>query len=235
MNRGTGVEMMAIVSAFSLTALGLGTLSLSVAGLWPYYIPVILIAVFLWMHVIDLRNRRVAKRIVRRSPDLLSAEEREVFLCSPSLFIFNRGSQGHVFSGCGLSCVVQAVVVISLVYAVISAFTQAWVPLLLSAGTFLYGLAGPLANAFPTSNPVNNEARAVDRCLIGPHRKDGTGKHVPPHVFEDTRICYWTILNKLYISDSQPLTVLSRRSEGHNASLDSRKGHVSHKDTAIAK
>jgi hypothetical protein len=234
MNRGTGAEMTAIVSAFSHTALCFGTLSLSVAGLSPYYIPVTLIAVLLWMHLIDLRNRHVARRIVRQSPDLLSAEEREVFLCSPSLFIFSGGSQGHVFSGCGLSCVVQAVVVISLVYTVISAFTQAWVPLLLSACTFLYGLVGPLSNAFPTSNRVDNEARAVDRCLIGPHRKEGTGRHVPPHVFEDTRLCYWTILNKLYISDSQPLTILSRQSVGHNASLDSRKGYVSRQEAKIA-
>jgi hypothetical protein len=234
MNRGTGVEMTAIVSAFSHTALCFGTLSMSVAGLSPFYIPVTLIAVLLWMHLIDLRNRHVARRIVRQSPDLLSAEEREVFLYSPSLFIFSRGSQHNTFSGCGVSRVVQAVVVISLVYTVISAFTQAWVPLLLSAGTFLYGLVGPLSNAFPTSNRVDNEARAADRCPIGRHRKVETGRHVPPHVFEDTRLCYWTILNKLYISDSQPLTILSRQSGGHDPSRDGRKGHVSRKEAKIA-
>lgn len=234
MNRGTDVEMIAMVSAFSVTALRFGAFSLSVAGWRPYYIPVILIAVLLWMHVIDRRNRHVAKRIVRQSPDLLSDEEREVFLCSPSLFIFSRGSQGHVFSGCGLSCVVQAVAVISLVYAVISALTQAWVPLLLNAGSFLYGLVGPLATAFPTSNLVDNETRAVDRCLIGRHRKEGTGRHVPPHVFEDTRICYWTILNKLYISDSQEPRFSSRQVWWHDPSLDGGRGHVSRKEVKIA-
>lgn len=198
MNRGTGVQMIAVVIAFSFTALCFGTLSRSVAGLSPYYVPVILIAVFLSMHVVNLRNRRVARRIVRQSPDLLSDEERDMFLYSPSLFIFNRRSPYNIFSGCGVSCVVPTVVVISLVYIVISAITQAWVPLLLNVCTFFYGLVGPLTNAFPTWNPVDNATRAVDRCLIGRHRKEGTGKRVPPHVFQRMRICYWTILNKLY-------------------------------------
>jgi hypothetical protein len=190
--------MTTLLIAFSLTALCFGVLSLSVAGLWPYYIPVSLTAVLLWMHGIDLRNRYVARKIVRLFPDVLSAKEREMVLCSPSLFILNRESQRDVFSGCGVSRVVQTVVVISLAYGVISAFSKAWVPLLCSACVFLYGLLGPLANAFQTSNPVDNETRAVDRCLAGRRRKDGTGKQVPPHVSEDMRICYWRTLSKLY-------------------------------------
>ncbi len=226
---------MAVSSVFSLTALCFGTLSLSGAGLSPYYIPVTLVAVLLCVHGIDLRNRHIARRIVRQFPDLLSAGEREMLLCSPSLFIFNnRRSQHDTFAGCGVSCIVRTIVVISLAYTVISAFSQAWGPLLLSAFSSLYGLVGPLANAFPTSNRVDNEARAVDRALSGRHRKEGTGRHVPPHVFEDTCIRYCTILNKLYGSDSQQLGISSRQSSWHDPSLDSRKSHVSRKEAEIA-
>ena len=223
-----------MVSVFSLAALCLGILSLSATGLWAYYIPVSLVIVLLWMHAIDLRNRHIAKRIVRQFPDQLSPEERQMFLRSPSLFVFTRGSQCHIFSGCALSYVMPTVVVISFVYVATSAFIQAWGPLLLSACTLVYGLLGPLHNAFPTSNPVDNETMAVERCLIGRYRIRGIGKHVPSCVREEMQIRYWAILNKLHIFDSPQPRGISRQSVLHGINPDSTKGHVSHKDREIA-
>jgi hypothetical protein len=74
--------MIVIVGVLSLTALCFGAISLSVVGLWPYYLPAALMATLLWMHAADERNRYVAGKIVRRFPNLLSADEREMLLGS---------------------------------------------------------------------------------------------------------------------------------------------------------
>ena len=75
---------------------------------------------------------------------------------------------------------------------------------------------------------------AVERCLIGRYRIQGTGKHVPSCVREEMQIRYWAILNKLHISDSPQPRVISRQSVLHGINPDSIKGHASHKDREIA-
>ena len=157
-----------------------------------------------------------------------------MFLCSPSLFILTRGSQDHIFSGCGLSYVMPTVVAILLAHTVTSAFIQAWVPLWLSVCTLVYALLGPLHNTFPTWNPVDNEARAIDRYVICRYRRQGIGKHVPRCVFEGMHTCYWAILNKLYIAESEQPEVTAGQPVLHDTNLDSRKGHISRKDEKIA-
>jgi hypothetical protein len=189
--------MITIAVAFSLTALCFGVLSPSIPGLWPYCIPVTLIAVLLWMHGTDLRNRRLARRIVRRFPDLLSAEERKMLLSSPSLFIPRLGSQPILFSGRDVTGIVQTAAVIAAAYGVLSALWLAWIPSFLGAGIFLYSLLGPLANAFENSNRADCMTRAADRCRSRLRRKDGTQTHEPARVSADMDICYWTTLHKL--------------------------------------
>ncbi len=190
--------MMRVFVAFVLVGLCFWGPRWRIAGVWPYYVPVTLTAVLLWMHGIELRNRRIACKIVRLFPDLLSAQEREMLLGSPSLFISDKGSPRDVFSGCGMSCVVQTVVATALAYSAVAACIQAWLPLMFSTCLFLYGLLSPLANAFRTSYPVDNEARAVDRCLSRRRRKDRRGNRTSPQVPEDFGICYWRTLSKLY-------------------------------------
>jgi hypothetical protein len=150
------------------------------------------------MHVVDGRNRRVAREMVRSFPNLLLANEREMFLSSPSVFVPQLRSQHFLFSGGDVVSVVQTAAGTALVYGVLSAGRQAWAPALLSFGVFLYSLLGPLANAFPASNHVNSEARAIDRCLARLGRKGGAGKRIAPELSQDLDTCYWRTLNKLH-------------------------------------
>jgi hypothetical protein len=190
--------MIVIVSILFLTALCFSVLSFSVAGLWPYYTPTALAVTLLWMHVVDGRNRHVARATVRSFPNLLSANEREMFLSSPSVFVPQLRLQHLLFSGGDVVSVVQTAAGTALVYGVLSAHLQAWTPALLSLGVFLYALLGPLANAFPASNHVDSEARAIDRCLARLRRRSGAGKRVAPEVSQDLDTCYWRTLNKLH-------------------------------------
>ena len=190
--------MIVIVCVLSLTALCFWVLSVSVAGLWFYYIPAALIVTLLWLHVADGRNRHVAGKTVRRFPNLLSADEREMFLSSPSLFVPQLEWQPLLFSGRDVVSVVHAAAGMAVAYGVLSAFLQAWTPALLSIGISLYSVLGPLANAFAASNHVDSEARAVDRCLAHLRKKNVADQPVSPDGSNEIATCYWRTLGKLH-------------------------------------
>ncbi len=190
--------MIVIVSILFLTALCFSVLSSSVAGLWPYCTPMALALTLLWMHVVGRRNRHVAREMVRSFPNLLSANEREMFLSSPSVFVPQLRSPHLLFSGGAVVSVVQTAAWTALLYGILSAHRQAWTPALLSFGVFLYALLGPLANAFAAANHADSEARAIDRCVARLRRTRGAGKHVAPELSQDLDTCYWRTLNKLH-------------------------------------
>jgi hypothetical protein len=196
--------MIVIVSILSLTALCFGAFSFRVAGLWPYYTPAALAITLLWMHVVDGRNRYVAREMVRSFPNLLSVNEREMFLRSPSLFVPQLRAPHPLFSGGDVVSVVQTVAGMALAYGVLSVYRQAWMPALLSFGVFLYALLGPLANAFPAASHVDSEARAIDRCLARRRKSRGVASPVAPEVSQDLDLCYWRILNKLHSLPAAP-------------------------------
>jgi hypothetical protein len=190
--------MIVIVSILFVTALCFSVLSFSVAGLWPYYTPAALVLTLLWMHAVDGRNRYVAGKMVRSFPNLLSANEREMLLGSPSVFVPQLRSPYLLFSGGDVVSVVQTAAWMALVYGVLSAHRQAWTPALLSFGVFLYALLGPLANAFAAASHVDSEVRAIDRCLARLGRSSGDRKHVASELPQDLDTCYWRILHKLH-------------------------------------
>jgi hypothetical protein len=196
--------MIVIVSILSLTALCFGVFSFWVAGLWPYYTPAALAITLLWMHVADGRNRYVARTMVRSFPNMLSANEREMFLGSPSVFVPQLRSQHPLFSGGDVVSVVQTAAGMALACGVLSVYRQAWVPALLSFGVFLYALLGPLANAFPAASHVDSEARAIGRCLARCRASRGAANPVAPEVSQDIDLCYWRILNKLHSLSAAP-------------------------------
>jgi hypothetical protein len=189
--------MITILSMLSIIALCFAVLSLSVTGLWPYYIPVALIAALLWMHGIDLRNRCVARRIVRLFPELLSVQEQEMLLGSPSLFVPSLGLHHPIFSGHDVTSVVQTAAAIGIAFGIISALKQAWIPACLALCIFLYCLRGPLANAFESHDPSDCMARAVDRCRSRLRRENRVVENEPGHRFDDMDFCYSTILSNL--------------------------------------
>jgi hypothetical protein len=184
--------MIVIAGVLSGMALCFGVLSLFAAGLWPYYVPVALVATLGAMHVIHERNRSVAARIVQRFPNLLSNQEREMLLGSPSLFVPQLDGQHPLFSGRDIVGVVQATAALAVVYGVLVLILQAWPPAVLSLGIILYSLFGPLATAFPASSHADSEARAVERCLARLRRKAALteARHVGT--------CYWRTLDKLH-------------------------------------
>jgi len=190
--------MIVIVSILFLTALCFSVLSSSVAGLWPYYTPAALVLTLLWMHVVAGRNRYVARKMVRAFPSLLSAQEREMFLRSPSVFVPQWRAQHVLFSGGDVASVVQTAAGMALVYGLLSVYRQAWAPALLSFGVFLYSLLGPLANAFAAAHHADSEARAVDRCRARLRNRSTAGNPVAPEVSQDVGLGYWRILNKLH-------------------------------------
>ena len=190
--------MIMIVSILFFTALCFSVLSFSVAGLWPYCTPAALVLTLLWMHVVDGRNRCVARAIVQSFPNLLLADERAMFLRSPSVFVPQLRAPRWLFSGGEVVSVVQTAAWTGLAYGVLSIHQQAWTPALLSFGVFLYALLGPLANAFPASSHVDSEARAIDRCRARVERRGGDGGPVASELSQDLDTCYWRTLDKLH-------------------------------------
>ncbi len=184
--------MIVVAGVLSGMALCFGALSLCAAGLWPYYMPVALVATLGAMHAIQERNRAVAVRIVERFPNLLSAQEREMLLASPSLFVPQLDGQHPLFSGRDVVGVVQATAALAVVYGVLAVILQAWLPAVLSLGVVLYSLFGPLATAFPAANHTDSETRAVERCLARLRRRAALteARHVGT--------CYWRTLDKLH-------------------------------------
>jgi len=209
--------MIVIVSILFLTALCFSVLSFSVAGLWPCYTPTALAVTLLWMHVVDGRNRHVARAMVRSFPNLLLANEREMFLSSPSVFVPQLRSQHLLFSGGDVVSVVQTAAGTALAYGVLSAYRQAWTPALLSFGVFLYALLGPLANAFAAANHVDSEARAIDRCLARLRRRSGAGKRTTPELSQDLDTCYWRTLNHLRCISAVMVQDLGKTQPPHRA------------------
>jgi hypothetical protein len=172
--------MITLLCVLAATSVPFACLSVAAPALWTYYVPVALGLVFAWLHVLDLRNGRVARKLVREFPDLLSADEQEMLLASPALFV-PLFDPRILLAGRDLTPVPATVGLVALVSAGWAALTQAWVPLPLYLAIAAYAFAGPLANAFETGNYVDDQARGADRYLRHLRRRRRVeGEPVPP-------------------------------------------------------
>ena len=158
--------MITLLCAACFSAVGVGCLSLLGMALWPYYVPIALALVLAWLHFLDLRNRYVARGIVRDHPDLLTEDERELFACSPSVFVPPLTWMVRpALAGYDLLPVLTTMEVAALLYSLGCVVAGSWGPAVLSGGLLVYALLGPLASAFETWNVLDTQDRAVGHYL----------------------------------------------------------------------
>lgn len=150
--------MFMTVATFLISALAFFVSSFFVEGVWKYYVPVSLVFLSFWITLINSQFKRIAKGIIHRNPGLFNDVEKEMLLSSPSIFIpkikfITLSSQ--VEPGAAASYAMF----ISLIYGVITLFTQNWIGLIICISIFLFTFFG--INVSFAGHPEDDVSRFI--------------------------------------------------------------------------
>ncbi len=152
--------MFMTIVVFLIAAVVFFVMSFFLEGVWSYYVPVSLIILSLCIITIKSHFKNVARAIIHKNPGLFEDEEKEMLLSSPSIFIpqiefitsFFKVEPGAAAS---------YAMFISLIYSVITLFTQNWIGLIICSAIFIYVLFG--INVSFAGHPEDNIINFINR------------------------------------------------------------------------
>jgi hypothetical protein len=148
------------IAVLLITAVVFFVLSFFVKGVWSYYVPISLIILSFWIILIKSHFKNIAHGIIYKNPDLFEADEKEMLLSSPSIFIPKIVLITFFFQvDPGASA--SYAMFISLIYSVIALFTQNWIGLIICISIFLFILFG--INVSFAGHPEDDVSRFIIR------------------------------------------------------------------------
>lgn len=152
--------MFMTIVVFLVTAVVFFVMSFFVEGVWRYYVPVSLIILSFCIISIKSHFENVARTIIYKNPGLLEGHEKEMLLSSPGIFI-PKFAYMTAFFRYDPGAAVSYAMYISLIYTVITLFTQNWLGLIICGSIFAYILFG--TKVFFAGHPEDDVMRFIIR------------------------------------------------------------------------